>query len=237
MSASHQLSELGDKTFLISAILAMRHSPLLVFWGCWSAMIAMSVLSSLMGALLPALLSPRAAHLICALLFTAFGVYTLYQAYRMSGDEILEEWKEAQAEIRSDEAAHELHKMENGEAPGYPNVMPYPAVASHATLDAATSTGAYLREGARNLCGLLLSPVFSQAFLLSFLGEWGDRSQISTMALAATHVRTQTDAARHDRGGRHQPRASDMHRHRRHSRRHAGRAPERAPLYVDVLTQ
>ena len=33
------LSEVGDKTFLVSAILAMRHSPVAVFWGCWVAMI------------------------------------------------------------------------------------------------------------------------------------------------------------------------------------------------------
>jgi len=42
-------------------------------------------------------------------------------------------------------------------------------------------------EGARNFCSLFLGPVFVQAFVLTFLGEWGDRSQISTTALAASH--------------------------------------------------
>ena len=32
-------------------------------------------------------------------------------------------------------------------------------------------------------------PVLLEAFLLTFLGEWGDKSQISTIALAASNVR------------------------------------------------
>lgn len=31
--------------------------------------------------------------------------------------------------------------------------------------------------------------VFMQTLLLTFLGEWGDKSQISTIALAASNVR------------------------------------------------
>ena len=44
-------------------------------------------------------------------------------------------------------------------------------------------------EGLRNFCSLLLGPVFVQAFVLTFLGEWGDRSQIATIVLGAAHVR------------------------------------------------
>ena len=43
-------------------------------------------------------------------------------------------------------------------------------------------------DGARNLSSLVFGPVFVQAFVLTFLGEWGDRSQIATIALAAAHV-------------------------------------------------
>ena len=45
-------------------------------------------------------------------------------------------------------------------------------------------------EGARNFSSLVLGPVFVQAFVLTFLGEWGDRSQIATIALGAAHVRS-----------------------------------------------
>lgn len=33
----------------------------------------------------------------------------------------------------------------------------------------------------------LLSPVVVEAFIMTFLGEWGDRSQITTISLAAAH--------------------------------------------------
>lgn len=40
-------------------------------------------------------------------------------------------------------------------------------------------------SGLNNLCSLLLSPAWVQTFVMTFLGEWGDRSQIATIAMAA----------------------------------------------------
>ena len=39
--------------------------------------------------------------------------------------------------------------------------------------------------GVNNLFSLLLSPAWVQTFMMTFLGEWGDRSQIATIAMAA----------------------------------------------------
>jgi putative Ca2+/H+ antiporter (TMEM165/GDT1 family) len=39
--------------------------------------------------------------------------------------------------------------------------------------------------GLTNLFSLLLSPAWVQTFIMTFLGEWGDRSQIATIAMAA----------------------------------------------------
>ncbi|WFD32610.1 GCR1-dependent translation factor 1 [Malassezia sp. CBS 17886] len=178
------VSELGDKTFLTSAILAMRHPPVTVFWGSWSAMICMSVLSSLLGAVLPQLLSRSGSLLLSAALFLGFGVLMLWHAIHAKGHEIKEEWKEAQDEICANDEEHELEGMETGvydHANVYPNATPYPAPAKR------RSVRAFVCEGTRNLVALFVSPVFSQAFVLSFIGEWGDRSQVATMALAATH--------------------------------------------------
>lgn len=56
------VTELGDKTFFIAAILAMRHGRLVVFAGCMAALVVMHVLSSLMGLALPALLPKVYTH-------------------------------------------------------------------------------------------------------------------------------------------------------------------------------
>lgn len=37
-------------------------------------------------------------------------------------------------------------------------------------------------------CLHFISPIFVQAFTLTFLAEWGDRSQLTTIVLAAREV-------------------------------------------------
>ena len=78
-----------------------------------------------MGAILPALLTRRAAHWVSAILFVVFGVIALRQGLAMSGDEIDKEWKETQEEIQEDEDVHELTDLEQqagDDSPGYPNI-------------------------------------------------------------------------------------------------------------------
>lgn len=43
------VSEIGDKTFLIAAIMATRHPRLTVFSGAFASLLVMSVLSAAMG--------------------------------------------------------------------------------------------------------------------------------------------------------------------------------------------
>lgn len=41
----------------------------------------------------------------------------------------------------------------------------------------------------RSLLRSVLSPIFVEAFVMTFLAEWGDRSQITTIVLAAREVK------------------------------------------------
>jgi putative Ca2+/H+ antiporter (TMEM165/GDT1 family) len=180
-------SEIGDKTFLIAAILAMRHPRLYVFAGAFSSLLLMSLLSAEMGHLLPKLVPKEWIHCAAGVLFLGFGSKMMMEAREMqSGSEKMEEeMREAAEDIETDAAemgtmgsnGHSipLERLEEGEAPAAP-ALPRKAMKSS------------IADGARNFCNLFLGPVFVQSFLLTFLGEWGDRSQIATIALGATHV-------------------------------------------------
>jgi len=93
---------------------------------------------------------------------------------------IQEEMKEAEEEIEGDEESGDtipLERLEEGEGDVVPS----------SPTSRKRSNGLGIAEGIRNFCCLIFGPVFVQAFVLTFLGEWGDRSQIATIALGAAH--------------------------------------------------
>jgi putative Ca2+/H+ antiporter (TMEM165/GDT1 family) len=178
-------SEIGDKTFLIAAILAMRHPRIVVFCGAFGSLVVMSILSAEMGHILPTLIPKKWTQAAAACLFLVFGVKMMMEgrAMKPGSDKIREEMKEAEEEIEGDDAVHEAN---GGEAIPLEDLE---AGNARARSPAAPSTQTRsLVEGARNFCSFFLGPVFVQAFVLTFLGEWGDRSQIATIALGAAHV-------------------------------------------------
>eukprot|EP00932_Pfiesteria_piscicida_P021725 SRR837773.8504.p1 GENE.SRR837773.8504~~SRR837773.8504.p1 ORF type:complete len:229 (-),score=39.47 SRR837773.8504:139-825(-) len=138
------VSELGDKTFFIAALLAMRHDRKAVFLGAASALVAMTVLSAGMGIVLPALLPREYTHWAAIALFVYFGGKLLMEAVKM--------FRDGEGNGPSDE----LEEVENE-----------------------------LKDGSPSAKQRGFTAYAMQAFTLTFLAEWGDRSQISTIALAA----------------------------------------------------
>lgn len=137
------VSEIGDKTFFIAAVLAMRHDRLAVLLGAGTALAAMTVLSAAIGLVLPALLPKAYTHWAAVALFVYFAFKLLYEGLDM---------------VRKGEGAgvsDELGEVEQSLKDG--------------------STKAAVNPRA----------VVMQALTLTFLAEWGDRSQIATIALAA----------------------------------------------------
>lgn len=137
------VSELGDKTFFIAVILAMRHSRRLVFVGVTAALAAMTILSVIFGQLV-SLLPKVYIHYAGITLFIVFGIKLLYDASKMSpascDTEIVDEAKAA-----VEEADSHLPKQKTSWA------------------------------------------ILLEAFVLTFMAEWGDRTQIATIALAAKY--------------------------------------------------
>ncbi|KII83877.1 hypothetical protein PLICRDRAFT_118840 [Plicaturopsis crispa FD-325 SS-3] len=186
-------SEIGDKTFLIAAILAMRHPRVVVFAGAFGSLVLMSILSAAMGHLLPALIPKHWTQICAAGLFLVFGTKMLLEGRAMSGgnEKMQEEMREAEEEIEGDDAEHDG----TGVVGAHGDVMPLESLEAGGGVGAqrghkrtaSRSQVNRVAEGARNFCSFFLGPVFVQAFILTFLGEWGDRSQIATIALGAAH--------------------------------------------------
>jgi len=189
------VSEIGDKTFLIAAILAMRHPRLVVFAGAFGSLVVMSILSAAMGHILPTLIPKRWTQLAAGILFLIFGAKLFLEGKDMSSgnEKVLEEMREAEEEINEDVVEHDG----TGRVSANGDVIPLeeieaggPAAGNgHVRGDKPKSHSPLKRtlESTRNLCNFFLGPVFVQTFVLTFLGEWGDRSQIATIMLAAAH--------------------------------------------------
>ncbi|XP_053980078.1 transmembrane protein 165 isoform X2 [Hylaeus volcanicus] len=128
------VSELGDKTFFIAAIMAMKHPRMTVFVGAISALGLMTVLSVMFG--YAATIVPRAyTYYISTALFAIFGLKMLRDGYYMSATEGQEELEEVQTDLRKREDEYEKE------------------------------TGSTLVQDVET--------------------EWGDRSQLTTIILAA----------------------------------------------------
>ncbi|KJX98980.1 hypothetical protein TI39_contig379g00002 [Zymoseptoria brevis] len=184
-------SEIGDKTFLVAALMAMRHSRLLVFSAALTALIAMTVLSAVLGHAFPSLLPKRLTTFAAAILFLVFGAKSLKEGLAMDPDEGLgEEMREVEQELEEKE-----HSMRHSRSTNNHKSDAYTLESARSTLspplsrspspsgDRTKSRGG--AAGLTNLLSLVLSPAWVQTFIMTFLGEWGDRSQIATIAMAA----------------------------------------------------
>jgi len=119
----------------------------------------MTLLSTLLGVAVPALIPVYWTQLAAVLLFFFFGIKLIKEAREMEDGSTLHEIEEVDAELG--ETDKKFRMMEGGMSP------------SKSKFDSK---------------GPMIDPVILQAFTLTFVAEWGDRSQIATIALAAAKV-------------------------------------------------
>jgi Ca2+/H+ antiporter, TMEM165/GDT1 family len=139
--------ELGDKTFFIAMILAMRHPRRWVFLGAVVALAAMTVISVAAGQFLR-FLPHTVTHWAFIILCFGFGGWLCWQASRMTQADEQEPLEEATEEVESFESHKKSHKNQRALRDNVPWV------------------------------------VFLEALSLTFVAEWGDRTQFATVALA-----------------------------------------------------
>eukprot|EP00250_Pteridium_aquilinum_P016916 c23363_g1_i1 orf=595-1635(+) len=150
------VSEIGDKTFFIAALLAMRHSKSLVLLGSSAALALMTIISVAIGKIfqaVPAQLKttlPIGEYGAVALL-VFFGLKSLKTAWDMPSVPSKDSQKEALEISELTEAEEVIKKSEV-------NISSTPF------------------------------EILGETFSLVFLAEWGDRSMLATIALAAAQA-------------------------------------------------
>lgn len=207
-------TEIGDKTFFIAAVLSMRNDRVAVFGGAILALIVMTILSTLMGLVLPALMPRKYTHIIGGLLFLYFGCKLLKDSRGME-DKVSEELEEVEEELaemskKRNKARKKRHAEEKNGTGGDDNsiIVNDNHNASGVDIEGGDGEngggdgakkrrggggGSLSKGGSGNASssktgvdsGNSWESVFLQALTLTFLAEWGDRSQIATIALAA----------------------------------------------------
>jgi putative Ca2+/H+ antiporter (TMEM165/GDT1 family) len=199
-------SEIGDKTFLIAALMAMKHDRLLVFSAALSALVAMTILSAVLGHAVPTLLPKRFTNFLAAILFLVFGAKMLKEGLAMDPNEgVAAEMQEVEMELNEKEHQARQQGRRRSSASPYalemglgrsstrksrsgsrlPSPPRSPSSSSDRSPSPESSSVNNALAGLTNLFSLVLSPAWVQTFIMTFLGEWGDRSQIATIAMAA----------------------------------------------------
>ncbi|XP_023217807.1 transmembrane protein 165-like [Centruroides sculpturatus] len=158
------VSELGDKTFFIAAIMAMRYSRVTVLLGAMSALTIMTILSACLGFAITVI--PRMyTHYISTVLFVIFGLKMLKEGYDMSPNEGQEEYEEVQKSVSKQENEYENDP-------------------TGSDIETGIVTPTRIKTFKRKLM-VFVSRIYLESFTMTFLAEWGDRSQLTTIILAA----------------------------------------------------
>ncbi|MCP9880037.1 TMEM165/GDT1 family protein [Cyanobium sp. A1C-AMD] len=99
------LAELGDKTFFMALILAVRHRARWVFIGSFAALTAVTLISLALGYGLRELLPQSLVPWLAAVLFISFGIKLLIDAQGMAANAATEEKAEAEQAINTAESS------------------------------------------------------------------------------------------------------------------------------------
>ncbi|KAI1294608.1 Transmembrane protein [Halotydeus destructor] len=166
------VSEIGDKTFFIAAIMAMRNPRCTVFSGAIIALIVMTLLSVTMG-MATTIIPKTLTHYISIILFLVFGVKMLREGQTMTEEESKEEYEEVNKKLSQRDSNDIEYRAGSltSEDPETGVIQPLKTVPWSTKIKRRLMT--------------CFSLVFLETFTMTFVAEWGDRSQIATIILAA----------------------------------------------------
>jgi putative Ca2+/H+ antiporter (TMEM165/GDT1 family) len=175
-------TEVGDKTFFIAAVLSMQHDRRAVLLGALAALYIMTVLSCFLGVLLPNVLPREYTHVLGGLLFLYFGVKLIGESRNLEAGKASDELEEVEEELLQNQKKDEETDEEMG---GRGSGGVEDANGKGRKLSSLSGGGRGGMAGRWKSNNKSWYRVAVQSFTLTFLAEWGDRSQIATIALGA----------------------------------------------------
>ncbi|XP_074602803.1 GDT1-like protein sll0615 [Brevipalpus obovatus] len=141
-------SELGDKTFFLTTVMAMKHNKQSVFLGAFSATVILIALTIILG-LATSFIPKKITHYVAVFLFIVFGIQMIIEALSKSDSEEIKDPLVTEADEEKQTKTHQtIQKI-------------------------------------KKLFSRYFSLIFMESFALRFFAEWGDRSQIALILLAA----------------------------------------------------
>lgn len=187
------LSELGDKTFFISAILSMNNSAWLIFAGSMFALSAMTLFACLIGFIIPNLFTPKYTHYASCVLFFIFGVKSLYEGifvieHGNANSEFLEVKAELDKSRKKGGSAGTTDGKTSVSDTGSMLFKDVELCSARNEDDSNITKSGFCKEECIQYKGvfrIVKNKSFIQAFTLTALAEWGDRSQVATILLSA----------------------------------------------------
>merc|ERR1719181_991235 len=93
-------TEMGDETFIIAAVMSMRHPKTTVLAGALSALYFMTVLSAALGLILPNLISQQTVHNCATILYTFFGCRLMWIGAKGEEEDEDEEFEEVENNLK-----------------------------------------------------------------------------------------------------------------------------------------
>lgn len=202
-------SELGDRTFIVTTILAMKHSKVSVFLGAMTAATLMISISGLIG-ISSSLIPKDVVNILSIGLFFAFGIQMLVEGESHASISLSYSHKlfllfsliflhDIFCTLK--QLNHPLHQTtaksmsSTGDEVDVDDILlpEGEKVISSEGADKVVAAAASTPAGGNHVSAtsasqqksLLVSGVFVSTFTMNFFAEWGDKSQISVILLAA----------------------------------------------------
>jgi len=164
------MAEIFDKTWFVAFVMAMRYDKCIVFWSCFCGLVLHVFIAAAFGIAFMHLLSPRTLSLLAAGLYTVFAILYGYDWYTSDADsDMIEAGKE---EVTAEAFADTENAIEEAQ---------YGTILSEKSHPKKTPRGEDAIQKAQEMAG-----IFWQCFVMVFIAEWGDRTQIAMIGIHAT---------------------------------------------------